>query len=92
VTVRPFGSVRTEKHTQLPHNHANNRSRKQPQRSITAGLRWDVRRNTAIKAELAHVRTDSGAYGTFIARGNPFAPGLDRQSINLMSISIDVVF
>ncbi|WEN41291.1 hypothetical protein CKCBHOJB_00839 [Thauera sp. GDN1] len=69
-----------------------NRSRNQAQRSITAGLRWDVRQNTAIKAELAHVRTDAGAYGTFIARGNPFVPGLDRQSINLMSISIDVVF
>jgi hypothetical protein len=33
-----------------------------------------------------------GAHGTFIARDNPFAPGLDNRSINLMSISVDVVF
>jgi hypothetical protein len=69
-----------------------NRSRNQAQRSLTAGVRWDVLHNAAIKAEFAHMRTDSGAHGTFIARDNPFAPGLDNRSINLMSISVDVVF
>lgn len=69
-----------------------NRSRNQAQRSLTAGVRWDVLHNAAIKAEFAHVRTDAGAHGTFIARDNPFAPGLDNRSINLMSISVDVVF
>lgn len=69
-----------------------NRSRNQAQRSLTAGVRWDVLHNTAVKAEFARVRTDADAHGTFIARGDPFAPGLDRQSINLMSISVDVVF
>jgi hypothetical protein len=72
-----------------------NRARNQAQRSLTAGVRWDVLHNTAVKAEFAHVRTDAGAHGTFIARQNPFAPGLvglDNQSINLMSISVDVVF
>ena len=71
-----------------------NRSRNQAQRSLTAGVRWDVLHNAAIKAEFAHMRTDSGAHGSFIARDNDnaFAPGLDHQSINLMSISVDVVF
>lgn len=57
-------------------------------------MRWDVLHNAAIKAEFAHMRTDSGAHGSFIARDNDnaFAPGLDHQSINLMSISVDVVF
>ena len=71
-----------------------NRSRNQAQRNLTAGVRWDVLHNAAIKAEFAHMRTDSGALGSFIARDNDnaFAPGLDHQSINLMSISVDVVF
>lgn len=69
-----------------------NRSRNQAQRSLTAGVRWDVLRNTAVKAEFAHIRTDRGAHGTFIARENAFVPGLDDKSINLMSVSIDVVF
>ncbi|MHB1374040.1 MAG: hypothetical protein ACYCWL_09150 [Thauera sp.] len=69
-----------------------NRSRNQAQRSITTGVRWDVLHNAALKAEFTHVRTDRDAHGTFIARDDPFAPGLDRQSINLMSISVDVVF
>lgn len=72
-----------------------NRARNQAQRSLSAGVRWDVLHNTAVKAEFAHVRTDVGAHGTFIARQNAFAPGLvglDDQSINLMSISVDVVF
>lgn len=69
-----------------------NRSRNQAQRSVTAGVRWDMLHNAAVKAEFSHVRTDREAHGTFIARDNPFAPGLDRQSINLISVSVDVVF
>lgn len=69
-----------------------NRSRNQAQRSVTTGVRWDFLHNAALKAEFTHVQTDRDAHGTFIARDNPFAPGLDRQSINLMSISVDVVF
>ncbi len=69
-----------------------NRTRNQAQRSITAGLRWDVLHNTALKAEFAHVRTGTGAHGSFIARDARFSSKLDQQSINLMSISVDVVF
>lgn len=69
-----------------------NRSRNQSQRSATAGLRWDFTSEAAFKAELSHVRTDRGAYGTFIARGDPFAPGLDHRVINVLSVSVDVVF
>ena len=69
-----------------------NRSRNQAQRSITLGARWDLTPQAAIKAELSHIDTESGAHGTFIARGNPFVPGLDDRDINLLSVSVDVVF
>jgi len=69
-----------------------NRSRNQAQRSITVGARWDLTPQAAIKAELSHIDTESGAHGTFIARGNPFVPGLDDRDINLLSVSVDVVF
>ena len=69
-----------------------NRSRNQAQRSVTLGTRWDFTPNSAVKAEFSHIETDRGAHGSFIARGNPFAPGLDDRSINLLSVSVDVVF
>lgn len=69
-----------------------NRSRNQAQRSLTLGGRWDFSPHAALKAEFSHILTDHGAHGTFIARHNPFAAGLDHQSINLMSVSVDVVF
>jgi hypothetical protein len=69
-----------------------NRSRNQAQRSITLGGRWDVSPEAALKAEFSHVVTDRGAHGSFIARGDPFAAGLDHRSINLLSVSVDVVF
>lgn len=69
-----------------------NRSRNQAQRSITIGTRWDLTPNSAVKAEFSHIETERGAHGSFIARGNPFAPGLDDRSINLLSVSVDVVF
>ena len=39
-----------------------------------------------------HVRTGTGAHGSFIARDARFSSKLDQQSINLMSISVDVGF
>ncbi len=69
-----------------------NRSRNQAQRSITIGTRWDLTPQVALKAEFSHIDTGRDAHGTFIARGNPFAPGLDDRSINLLSLSVDVVF
>ena len=69
-----------------------NRSRNQAQRSITVGTRWDLTPHAAIKAEFSHIDTERGAHGTFIARGDPFAPGLDDRDIHLLSVSVDVVF
>ncbi|HRK11549.1 MAG TPA: hypothetical protein PKV00_11100 [Thauera sp.] len=69
-----------------------NRSRNQSQRSLTLGVRWDFASAAALKTELTHVRTERGAHGTFIARGDPFARGLDNRAINLLSVSVDVVF
>jgi len=69
-----------------------NRSRNQAQRSITVGGRWDFSPQAALKTEFSHIVTDRGAHGTFIARDDPFAFGLDQRSINLLSVSVDVVF
>lgn len=69
-----------------------NRSRNQGQRSLTLGARWDVSPQVALKTEFSHIATDRGAHGSFIARRNAFAPGLDHRSINLLSVSVDVVF
>jgi hypothetical protein len=69
-----------------------NRSRNQAQKSITTGIRWDIDPQVALKAELSHVRTDRGALGSFFPRGNVFAEGLDDRKINLLSVSVDVVF
>lgn len=69
-----------------------NRTRNQSQESVTAGLRWDFLANAAFKAELTHVRTGEGAQGTFFARKDTDAEGLDNETINLLSVSVDVVF
>ena len=57
-----------------------NRSRNQAQRSVTTGVRWDFLHNAALKAEFTHVQTARDAHGTFIARDNPFAPGLAHRA------------
>ncbi|WP_435750649.1 hypothetical protein [Thauera sp. AutoDN2] len=69
-----------------------NRSRNQAQKSFSVGMRWDFAPSAALKAEFTQARTSRNALGTFIARDDPFAPGLDRRTINLLSVSVDVVF
>lgn len=69
-----------------------NRTRNQAQKSLTAGVRWDFRTDAALKAELTHVRTGDGAQGSFFARNDTVTEGLDNQIINLLSVSVDVVF
>lgn len=69
-----------------------NQSRNLAQRSISAGLRWDFMDNAAFKAEYSHMRTDEDAWGSFFPRGNQAAATMGGQSINLLSLSVDVTF
>lgn len=72
--------------------NAFNQSRNQAQHSISAGVRWDFMDNAAFKAEYSHVRTDEDAWGSFFPRGNQAAATMGGQSINLLSLSVDVTF
>ncbi|ATE61067.1 hypothetical protein [Thauera sinica] len=69
-----------------------NASRNLAQRSITAGVRWDVRDNTAVKAEFTRARTDTNAWGTFDPAGDAAAGRMGGRSINMLSLSVDVTF
>jgi hypothetical protein len=69
-----------------------NASRSLAQRSITAGVRWDVLDNTALKAEFARVRTAADAWGTFDPASEGAAGRMSNRSINMLSLSVDVTF
>ena len=64
----------------------------QAQRNRRGNPGLDFAPSAALKAEFTQARTSRNALGTFIARDDPFAPGLDRRTINLLSVSVDVVF
>lgn len=68
-----------------------NRLRNQAQRSVTAGVRWDVVDKVALKAEASRIHTDADAWGSFFPVGSG-APRQGERSINVLSLSIDVVF
>lgn len=69
-----------------------NASRNLSQRSITAGVRWDVLDNTALKAEFARSRTAADAWGTFDPASERAAGRMGNRSINTLSLSVDVTF
>ena len=69
-----------------------NASRNLAQRSITAGVRWDVHDNAAVKAEFTRARTDADAWGTFDAASEAAASRMGGRSINMLSLSVDVTF
>ncbi|TMW78533.1 hypothetical protein FG147_01840 [Thauera sp. UPWRP] len=69
-----------------------NASRNLAQRSITAGVRWDVLDNTALKAEFARSRTADDAWGTFDPANDRAASRMGNRSINTLSLSVDVTF
>jgi hypothetical protein len=60
-------------------------------RTSSAGIRWDVRDNMALKFQIDHSRADrataSGRFGTFL---NP-SPGFD-SAVNVYSLNLDFVF
>jgi hypothetical protein len=57
------------------------------QRSLTAGVRWDVWKNVALKAQLDHITPDHDV-GLFV---NP-KPGFGAHAVNVYAISADFVF
>lgn len=57
------------------------------QHTVSAGLRWDVHSNIALKAQFDHVRP-SAAGGTFVH----VAPGYDGHPVNVVSAVVDFLF
>lgn len=69
-----------------------NRSRNQAQRSVSTGVRWDFSRAAALKFEYTRVHTDRNAWGSFAPTGNAFTARMGDRRVNLLSLSVDVVF
>ncbi len=69
-----------------------NASRNLAQHSVTAGVRWDVHSNAAVKAEFTRARTDANAWGTFDPANEAAASRMGGRSINMLSLSVDVTF
>jgi opacity protein-like surface antigen len=59
------------------------------QKSVTAGLRWDFRRNMSLKLEFQQIRTGGGTAGTLINVQPGFVPG---STVKLFSTVLDFVF
>jgi hypothetical protein len=59
------------------------------QRSWSAGVRWDLWRSVALKAQYDRVRRDAGSVGTFGNIQPGFQPG---GSANIVSVAADFVF
>ncbi len=57
------------------------------QRSLTAGVRWDVYKNIALKAQFDHI-TPTHDVGLFVNA----KPGFGNSSVNVFAISADFVF
>jgi hypothetical protein len=66
------------------------------QRTITVGSRWDVKQNIALKFQWDQVHKPADSYGLFFTKD----PGLasaqsflnNRRKVNVLSVSMDVVF
>lgn len=76
----------------LPEIDAFNASRNNGQRSIGAGLRWDLHPNAAMKVELARSRIENDGWGAFYPRGDILSTRVSGRTVNTLSLSIDVVF
>ncbi|HEX2547564.1 MAG TPA: porin [Ramlibacter sp.] len=59
------------------------------QSTLTAGLRWDFRKNTALKVQVDHISLGDNSAGRFAN----VQPGFQRGgSVNLFSVALDFVF
>jgi predicted porin len=59
------------------------------QRTVSVGVRWDVLRNMALKAQYDRIRTDDGSYGTFGNVQPGFVPG---TRVGVFSAVADILF
>ncbi len=59
------------------------------QSTASAGLRWDLLENAALKAQYDRVRPTGGSRGTLINRQADFVTG---QTVHVASVSLDFVF
>ena len=69
-----------------------NASRNGAQRSVGAGLRWDLRRDAAFKMEFARTHIDKDAWGAFFPSRDGATTRVSDRRANTLSVSIDVVF
>jgi hypothetical protein len=59
------------------------------QSSVSAGVRWDLRRNVALKAQLDRVLPHEGSHGTLVNIQPGFEPG---HALQVASATLDFVF
>lgn len=59
------------------------------QKSVSVGLRWDVMKNTALKAQFDSIQLGSGSSGNLINVQPDFVGG---GKVNVLSLSVDFVF
>jgi hypothetical protein len=59
------------------------------QETLSAGVRWDVYKNTDIKVQYDHISLDDGSNGRFANLQPGFQPG---GSANILSLTFDFVF
>jgi hypothetical protein len=64
-------------------------SRKIAQDTLSAGVRWDFRRDAALKLQLDHSRHGDGSAGALSDLQPGFRPG---GNVNVFSASVDFVF
>jgi hypothetical protein len=73
-------------------------TQKLTQRTISAGVRWDVASGFALKAQFDHVRKPANSAGMFlvpdaaveVATGQQFVG--NRKNVNVVTLSVDFVF
>jgi len=69
-----------------------NATRNGSQRTLAAGLRWDLRDDTAFKVEIAQSRVPQGAWGSFFPTVDAATFHVNNRTVNTLSVSVDVVF
>lgn len=60
---------------------------RQEQHSITFGVRYDIESNVAVKAEYHSATVEGGSRGVYVV-----VPPAGEEDINVMSVSLDMVF
>lgn len=67
-------------------------SRNNSQRSITLGMRWDPRPNTALKVQATRAKIDRDAWGAMFPRNEVSGNSPAGRTVDTLSLSLDFVF